>query len=91
MPLTPSEVVFVSLGQVQELHAVVPDQLGRDLPGLPLEWSIEDNTIVSLESDGRFRALANGTNNCDYSSSSGECARWYTPLCQRHDCRRAEN
>lgn len=59
--ITPSEVVLVSLGQVQELHAVVRDQLGRDLSGLPLEWSVDDNAIVSLEADGRFRALANGT------------------------------
>lgn len=58
--ITPSSVSLASLGQTAELAASVLDQRGNPMAGVAIAWASSAPLIVSVDSNGRVTALANG-------------------------------
>lgn len=51
---------FEALGAVQALGANVVDRLGTAIPGLGMEYTVDDTTVAFVASDGQVRARGNG-------------------------------
>lgn len=58
--ITPSPLVFASLGTTQPLSAVVYDQNGRTLSGITLIWSSGDASVVTVTAQGVARSNGAG-------------------------------
>lgn len=70
--LNASSVRLESLGQDLRLVPRVLDAQGREMQGVPLEWSVEDGSVVQHVGDGLLRALANGQTKVSVRVRGGE-------------------
>ncbi len=59
--VTPSPFAFASLGQVQQLTAVVYDQNGTVMPGVAVSWTSGDTNVVTVTGQGSVRAVGIGS------------------------------
>ena len=59
--VTPSPLAFASLGQIQQLTAVVYDQNGSVITGALVTWSSGDTNVVTVTGQGSVRAVGIGS------------------------------
>ena len=59
--VTPSPLAFVSLGQIQQLTAVVYDQNSSVITGAVVTWSSSRPSVATVTADGLVTAVSNGT------------------------------
>lgn len=59
--VTPSTMDALSVGQTMTLTTNVLPALKSDIPGIPVGYSSEDESIATVDSKGRVKALKTGT------------------------------
>ena len=68
--VTPSPLAFASLGQIQQLTAVVYDQNGSVITGAVVTWSSGDTNVVTVTGQGSVRAVGIGSTQITARSGS---------------------
>jgi hypothetical protein len=58
--LTPGTITLLSVGASADFSAVVVDPRGQPFTGLPLVWTVADNTVAEVTAPGKVRAKAGG-------------------------------
>ena len=48
--LSPASVQFGALTSTRQITAVVLDEVGRPIPGVPVSWSSDDGAIAAVDS-----------------------------------------
>ena len=72
--VSPEIVQIESVDKTVQLSAVVQDQDGASVTGLPLAWSSADSLIAVVDSTGNVTGVGNGTTTITaaFSAASGE-------------------
>ncbi|PKL56604.1 MAG: hypothetical protein CVV35_04110 [Methanomicrobiales archaeon HGW-Methanomicrobiales-6] len=58
--VTPSEITFGS-NETQQFTATAFDQFGAEIAGVEIAWTSSDETVGTIDADGLFSALDDGT------------------------------
>jgi hypothetical protein len=58
--IIPGSIATVYEGDQGTLHAIVVDQFGNEMPGVPLNWETTDTHLLELQPNGTYLALAEG-------------------------------
>jgi len=72
--VSPGILTFETLGDSEQLNAVVLDQNGGVMVGAAMSWSSSDQEVATIFSDGLVTAWANGTATVTVTSGSANAA-----------------
>ncbi len=72
--VSPETVLIESIDNTVQLEAMVQDQDGVPVTGVPLEWSSADTSVAVVDSTGKVTGISNGTTEITVTLATASAA-----------------